>query len=87
MRCPSWRRSSPSFTRAPVALVYLGVAETALPPAALDGFGLLVAKDEDLRVLGIVFESTVWPDRAPAGHVLLRCVFGGARDPAAVVAR
>ncbi len=72
-----------SFTRAPVALVYLGIAEAALPPDALDAFGLLVAKGEDLRVLGVVFESTVWPDRAPAGHVLLRCVYGGARDPAA----
>jgi oxygen-dependent protoporphyrinogen oxidase len=73
-----------SFTRAPVALVYLGIAEAALPPSALDGFGLLVAKGEDLRVLGVVFESTVWPDRAPVGHVLLRCIYGGARDPSAV---
>jgi oxygen-dependent protoporphyrinogen oxidase len=34
-------------------------------------------------VLGVVFDSTVWPDRAPAGHVLLRCIFGGGRDPEA----
>ncbi len=69
------------FTRAPVALVYLGVAEADLPAAALDGFGMLVAAGEDMRVLGVVFESTVWPDRAPAGHALLRCIFGGGRDP------
>jgi protoporphyrinogen/coproporphyrinogen III oxidase len=31
----------------------------------------------------VVFESTVWPDRAPAGHALLRCIFGGSRDRAA----
>jgi protoporphyrinogen/coproporphyrinogen III oxidase len=73
-----------AFSRAPVALVYLGVAEAALPDAARDGFGLLVAKGEDPRVLGVVFESTVWPDRAPAGHALLRCIYGGGRDPAAM---
>ncbi|HEY1550777.1 MAG TPA: protoporphyrinogen oxidase [Kofleriaceae bacterium] len=71
------------FTRAPVALVYLGVAEADLPAAALDGFGMLVAAGEDMRVLGVVFESTVWPDRAPPGHALLRCIFGGGRDPEA----
>jgi oxygen-dependent protoporphyrinogen oxidase len=71
------------FYRAPVALVYLGVPESAVPRAA-DGFGFLVAQGEDLRVLGVVFESTVWPDRAPAGQVLLRCIFGGGRDPDAV---
>jgi oxygen-dependent protoporphyrinogen oxidase len=68
------------FVRAPVAIVYLGVPG----PIAQDGFGLLVARGEALRVLGIVFESTVWPDRAPEGHALLRCIFGGARDPDAV---
>jgi oxygen-dependent protoporphyrinogen oxidase len=71
-----------TFERAPVAVVYLGVAEAAVPRAR-EGFGFLVAQGEELRVLGVVFESTVWPDRAPAGHVLLRCIFGGARDPAA----
>ena len=47
----------------------------------LDGFGFLVARNEDVRCLGCVFESSVWPDRAPAGRVLLRLVYGGARDP------
>ncbi len=70
------------FHRAPVALVYLGVDARAVPRAQ-DGFGCLVAQGEDLRVLGVVFESTVWPDRAPAGQVLLRCIFGGGRDPEA----
>jgi len=68
------------FYRAPVALVYLGVPEAAVPRAG-EGFGFLVAQGEDLRVLGAVFESTVWPDRAPAGQALLRCIFGGGRDP------
>lgn len=71
------------FVRAPVALVYLGVRARDVPSAA-DGFGALVAAGEDPRVLGIVFESTVWPDRAPADHALLRCIYGGGRDPDAV---
>ncbi len=70
------------FDRAPVAVVYLGVPETAVPRAR-EGFGFLVAQGEELRVLGVVFESTVWPERAPPGHVLLRCIFGGSRDPSA----
>jgi oxygen-dependent protoporphyrinogen oxidase len=68
--------------RAPTAIVYLGFPEDAVS-RAYDGFGLLAALGEDVRVLGVVFESVVWPDRAPAGHVLLRCIFGGGRDPAA----
>jgi len=71
-----------TFHRSPVALVYLGVDARTVPQAA-DGFGCLVAQGEDPRVLGIVFESTVWPNRAPEGQTLLRCIFGGGRDPAA----
>jgi len=79
---PELRERLAMFTRSPVALVYLGVPAAAVPRAA-DGFGFLVAQGEELRVLGVVFESTVWRDRAPAGTVLLRCIFGGGRDPEA----
>ena len=68
------------FRRAPTAIVYLGMPEASVPKAA-NGFGFLVGAGEDVRVLGCVFETTVWPDRAPAGQVLLRCIFGGGRDP------
>ncbi|HVK86650.1 MAG TPA: protoporphyrinogen oxidase [Kofleriaceae bacterium] len=71
-----------AFHRAPSAIVYLGYPEAAVP-RAVDGFGFLVALGEDLRVLGVVFESVVWPGRAPVGQVLLRCIFGGGRDPQA----
>ncbi len=68
------------FKRAPTAIVYLGMPEAAVPKAS-NGFGFLVGAGEDVRVLGCVFETTVWPDRAPAGQTLLRCIFGGGRDP------
>jgi oxygen-dependent protoporphyrinogen oxidase len=32
-------------------------------------------------VLGVVFSSTVFPGRAPAGHVLLTAFVGGTRNP------
>jgi len=71
-----------AFRRAPTASVYLGVPDSAVPRAS-DGFGFLVGAGEDVRVLGCVFETTVWPDRAPAGQTLLRCILGGSRDPSA----
>jgi protoporphyrinogen/coproporphyrinogen III oxidase len=67
---------------APVAIVYLGY-ERAKVHHPLDGFGFLVAEGEPLRVLGTVFESVLWSGRAPEGRVLLRCIFGGGRDPEA----
>lgn len=71
-----------TFHRAPAAIVYLGYPESSVPQA-VDGFGFLTALGEELRVLGVVFESVVWSSRAPSGHVLLRCIFGGGRDPSA----
>lgn len=69
------------FSRTPAALVYLGYPRSALPPACHEGFGMLTALGERVRVLGVVFESVVWPERAPEGMALLRCIFGGGRDP------
>jgi protoporphyrinogen/coproporphyrinogen III oxidase len=69
--------------RAPAAAVSLGYRRADFT-APLDGFGMLVAAGEKARVLGVVFESVLWPGRAPADHVLLRCIMGGARDPSAV---
>jgi protoporphyrinogen/coproporphyrinogen III oxidase len=68
--------------RAPSAVVFLGFPAAAVRAQhELDGFGFLVAMGEELRMLGAVFESVVWPGRAPDDAVLIRCIFGGARDP------
>jgi oxygen-dependent protoporphyrinogen oxidase len=48
---------------------------------ALDGYGLIVPRNEGLRTTACGFFSTKFPGRAPAGHVLLRGFLGGARDP------
>lgn len=71
-----------ALTRAPAAVVHLGYGGPVA--AAAEGFGALIADGEAPRVLGIIFESSLWPGRAPAGHTLLRLVYGGQRDPDAV---
>ncbi len=69
----------------------LSVVALAFDAAALerdgvdvDGFGFLVPRGQDLRILGCLWDSSVFPGRAPDGKVLLRAMIGGAHDPAAV---
>jgi oxygen-dependent protoporphyrinogen oxidase len=47
----------------------------------LDGFGFLVAPSESLSILGCVWNSSLFPGRAPAGKALLTVFAGGARKP------
>lgn len=47
----------------------------------LDGFGFLVPEVERRNVLGVLFSSTLFPGRAPEGHVLLTAFVGGVRNP------
>ncbi len=47
----------------------------------LDGFGFLVPEQEGKIVLGVIFSSTLFPDRAPPDHVLLTVFTGGAGKP------
>lgn len=70
--------------RAPVAVVGIGAPADQLPlPGA---FGFLTAPDSPLRVLGVVFESRLAASRAPAGHHLVKAIYGGDADPS-VLAR
>ncbi|TAM81575.1 MAG: protoporphyrinogen oxidase [Acidobacteria bacterium] len=48
-----------------------------LPP----GFGFLVPAKESSRLLACTFVHRKFPYRAPRGKALLRCFFGGTRDP------
>jgi oxygen-dependent protoporphyrinogen oxidase len=49
----------------------------------LDGYGFLVPGGR-FPILGCLFESSVFPGRAPEGQVLLRAMLGGTRNPDAV---
>lgn len=70
-------------TYAGVAVVSLGFRVADLP-RPLDGYGYLVARSEGLATLGVVWESSLFPGRAPEGHALLRVMLGGSRRPEVV---
>jgi oxygen-dependent protoporphyrinogen oxidase len=64
----------------PVAAVVLGFRrEDVAHPCA--GFGMLIPKIEGFKILGTIFSSALFPNRAPAGHVTLTSYIGGARYP------
>lgn len=68
-------------TYAPLSVIALGFRrEHVLHP--LDGFGMLLPrKENDYRILGTLFTSSIFPGRAPEGHVLLTTFVGGMRHP------
>jgi oxygen-dependent protoporphyrinogen oxidase len=68
---------------APMVVTCLGYEADRLP-RPLDGFGFLVPRGEGPRVLGVLWDSSIYPSRAPEGHVLLRAMLGGAHDPQAI---
>ncbi|MBV8201522.1 MAG: protoporphyrinogen oxidase [Acidobacteria bacterium] len=63
---------------APVAVVALGYERgQVLHP--LDGFGFLAPHREERQILGCLFSSSLFPERAPGGRVLLTVMAGGRR--------
>lgn len=92
---PAYRIAAlPLQTRAPCDLSLL--AEIVYPPVTsvvlgfrredvehpLDGFGMLIPQIEGFRILGTIFSSSLFPNRAPSGHVTLTSYVGGTRAPA-----
>jgi protoporphyrinogen/coproporphyrinogen III oxidase len=71
-----------SIPTAGLAVVALGYRAGDIPE--LDGFGFLVPRETGPRILGCLWDSSIFPGRAPEGHALLRVMIGGAHDPAAV---
>lgn len=68
---------------APVAVVSLGYSQAAVG-RSLNGFGFLVPRSAGLRTLGVVWNSSLFPGRAPVGQALVTGFVGGATDPDAV---
>ena len=64
----------------PVASVVLGFRREDVSHPC-QGFGMLIPKVEGFKILGTIFSSALFPDRAPAGHVLLTSYVGGERQP------
>jgi oxygen-dependent protoporphyrinogen oxidase len=46
-----------------------------------EGYGMLIPKVEGFKILGTIFSSSLFPNRAPAGHILLTSYIGGERQP------
>ena len=64
----------------PVASVVLGFKrEDVAHPC--NGFGMLIPGIEKLNILGTIFSSALFPDRAPAGQLTLTSYVGGERQP------
>lgn len=64
----------------PVSSLFLGYRRDQIAHP-LDGFGLLVPEIEKRSVLGVLFSSSLFVGRAPAGHVALTVIVGGSRQP------
>ena len=64
----------------PVAMVFLGFKKK-VACRALDGFGFLVPKVENRNILGTIWSSTIFPNRAPEDGVALTTFIGGMRQP------
>jgi len=80
----------PAFETNLRAVEYSGVAVVSLGYRKADvgnplnGFGFLVPRSSQLSILGSVWNSSLFPDRAPEGHALLTSFVGGATNPGAV---
>lgn len=64
---------------APVAVIGVGYRREQIGHST-NGFGFLVPRKEKLRMLGTVWNSSLFPDRAPQGMVSLSIFAGGATD-------
>ena len=47
----------------------------------LDGFGVLVPKAENMNILGVLFPTSTFYNRAPKNQSLLTVFMGGERNP------
>ena len=91
-RLSSWRRCE---VQAQAPLSFAPFAEIRYPPVAsvvlgfrredvahpCQGFGMLIPKIEGFKILGTIFSSSLFPNRAPAGHLTLTSYVGGERYP------
>jgi len=93
LACPAWTaagmvesvdrelsRTLGSIPSASLSVVHLGFRLKDLG-RDLDGFGFLVPRGQGPRVLGVLWASSIFEQRAPDDSVLLTAMIGGAHDP------
>jgi len=64
----------------PVTSVVMGFRRDQIRHS-LEGFGMLVPKVERQNILGTIFSSSLFENRAPEGYVTLSTYIGGMRQP------
>ncbi len=64
---------------ATVAVVHLSYPKEAVRTRT-DGFGMLIPSVEKRRILGLLFDSSLFPGRAPDGEHLFTIFMGGQRN-------
>ena len=62
----------------PISVVGFGYDQLAHP---LEGFGLLTTASAGKQILGVLWDSSIFPDRAPPGKKSVRVMIGGQRNP------
>ncbi len=77
----SLRGALAAIPYSPISVVALGYDEKTLGNR-LDGFGFLIPRGEKRKILGALWDSSVFPGRAPEGKALIRVMVGGVRAPA-----
>jgi protoporphyrinogen/coproporphyrinogen III oxidase len=80
---PEAGKAIEAIAHAPVASVSLSI-EAGATRERVRGFGFLVPRGEGDALLGCLFPSRLFPERAPAGRELLTALVGGLRKPEAL---
>ncbi len=62
----------------PISVIGLGYNALQHP---LQGFGLLTTASARQQILGILWDSSIFPDRTPPGKKAIRVMIGGQRNP------
>ncbi len=77
---PAAAAAAATIDAPPLAVVFLGYPRRRVAHP-LDGLGYLAPSSEGRDLTGALFCSTMFPGRAPEGHVALAGYVGGARAP------
>ena len=64
----------------PVAEIFFGFKKSQMK-RALDGFGFLIPEKEQRKILGTIWSSSLFPNRAPDDSIALTTFAGGSRQP------
>ncbi len=67
----------PNIYYAPLGIIHFSVAKDSIK-TNFDGFGFLLPQTEDTALLGGIFTSSVFANRAPQNQHLISCFCGGA---------